>query len=223
MGCNLKVQFLLERYPNHLCKVYKRYRYQDQEKKERIVKDWKIKVVQRDGARSEDYIVVRRLPCTLSDIEDILQKTLEVQHNRRIVPNTILHLFWKIFDIVIYSQKFYDFNQPRFDYQHVNTYFFSQSIGANRRTPDTQTISTKNWDPLYEVYIQKMVPKPIQVVPHKYGNDAYAGYKVNRRARRIAEGHIGRQRRSDSTSSASSSDDDDDTAKYVDDECFWDE
>ena len=103
IGCNLKLQFLLDRYPNHLCKVYKRYRYQDQEKKERIVKDWKIKVVQLDGARSEDYIVVRRLPCTLSDIEGILQMTLGVQHNRRIVPNTILHLSWKISDIAIYS------------------------------------------------------------------------------------------------------------------------
>jgi hypothetical protein len=184
------------------------------------VKDWKIKVVQLDGARSEDYIVVRRLPCTLSDLEDIVQKTLEVQHNRRIVPNTILHLFWKIFDIVIYSQKFYDFTQPRFGYQHVNTYYFSQSVGANRRTPDPHTIDTKTWDPLYEVYIQRMMPKPLLMVPHRYGNDAYAAYKVKRRERRIAEGYVGR-RRSDSVSSSSSSDDD--AAKYVDDECFWDE
>lgn len=217
MGCNLKVQFLLDRYPNHLCKVYKRYRYQDEEK-ERIVKDWKIKVIQLDGARSEDYIVVRRLPCTPSDVEDILQTTLEVQHNKRIVPNTILHLFWKIFDIVIYSQKFYDLNQPRFDYQHVNTYFFSQSIGAGGRTPDAQTINTKQWDPLYEVYIQKMVPKPIQVVPHRYGNTPYTDYKAARKRRRI-----GRRPRRSSSSSSSSSDDDEDAAKYVDDECFWDE
>ena len=137
------------------------------------------------------------------------------------MPNTILHLFWKIFDIVIYSQKFYDFNQSRFDYQHVNTYFFSQSIGTNRRTPDTLTISNKNWDPLYEVYIQKMVPKPIPATPHRYANEAYAEYKVSRREQRIKEGH--KRQRSGSSSSSSSSDDDDDTAKYVDDECFWDE
>lgn len=153
MGCNLKIQFLLDRYPGHLCKVYKRYRYQDPENKERIVKDWKIKVVQLDGAKSEDYIVVRRLPCTLSDVEGILQQTLDVQHNRRIVPNTILHLFWKIFDIVIYSQKFYDFTQPRFAYQHVNTYYFSQSVAANRRIPEPHTLESKFYDPLYEVYI----------------------------------------------------------------------
>lgn len=216
MGCNLKLQFLLARYPNHLCKVYKRYRYQDEEK-ERIVKDWKIKVVQLDGALSEDYIVVRRLPCTSSDVERILQTTLEVQHNKRIVPNTILHLFWKIFDIVIYSQKFYDFNQPRFDHQHVNTYFFSQSIGTGRRTPDAQAVNTKRWDPLYEVYIQKMVPKPIQVVPHRYANAAYEKYKATRRRR------IGRRQRRSASSSSSSSDDDEDAAKFVDDECFWDE
>lgn len=45
IGCNLKLQFLLRKYPNHLCKVYKRLRYQDPEKREGLVKDWKIKVV----------------------------------------------------------------------------------------------------------------------------------------------------------------------------------
>ena len=160
MGCNLKAQFLLHSYPRHLCKVYKRYRYQDPDKKRRIVKDWKIKVLQLEAPQSEDYIVVRRLPCKLSDIEGILQDTLGVQHNKRILPNSILHLYWKVFDVVIYSQKFYDFSQPRFEYQHVNTYYFSQSSVTGGRTPNARSINKKNWDPLYEVYIQKLVPKP---------------------------------------------------------------
>lgn len=97
-------------------------------------------------------------------------------------------------------------------------------MGTNRRTPDTQTINNKSWDPLYEVYIQKMVPKPTQVVPHRYAAEGYAEYKANRRERKAENGgQFKRLRRSGSTSSSSSSDDDDDTAKYVDDECFWDE
>ena len=60
------------RYPGHLCKVYKRLRYTDPVKREGIVKDWKIKVVQLDSPHSEDYIVARRLPCMISDVEGVL-------------------------------------------------------------------------------------------------------------------------------------------------------
>jgi hypothetical protein len=106
----------------------------------------------------------------------------------------------------------------------VNTYYFSQSIGANRRTPDTRAVHAKLWDPLYEVYIQKMVPKQTHVVPHRYGGRGYAEFKAKRRARRMAEGLRIRRQRSASSSSASSSDDDDDKAKYVGDvDAFWDE
>ena len=61
----------------------------------------------------------------LSHVEAIIQDTLEVRHNKRMIPATILHLYWNIFEIVVYSQKFYDFNQPRFNYEHVGTYYFS--------------------------------------------------------------------------------------------------
>jgi hypothetical protein len=110
IGCNLKLQFLLQRYPNHLCKVYKRLRYTNPAKREGIVRDWKIKVLQLDSPHSEDYIVFRRLPCLMAHVEGVIQRTLEVRHNKRIIPSTILHLYWNIFDIVVYSQKFYDFN-----------------------------------------------------------------------------------------------------------------
>jgi len=152
------------------------------------VKDWKIKVLQLEAPQSEDYIVVRRLPCKLSDIEGILQDTLGVQHNKRILPNSILHLYWKVFDVVIYSQKFYDFSQPRFEYQHVNTYYFSQSSVTGGRTPNARSINEKSWDPLYEVYIQRLVPKPSQSVAYRFGNEQYLNFKHQRKQEKAAQG-----------------------------------
>ena len=54
MGCIVKKEFYLEDnrvnrglgYRQHLCKVYRRIRWEDPKTKKRKYKDWKIKVIQ---------------------------------------------------------------------------------------------------------------------------------------------------------------------------------
>lgn len=65
-------------------------------KNKKKVHDWKVKVTQLDGAQSWDYMVVRRLPCPLENIEQHIQDNLGIQFNKRIIPSIILHLFWDI-------------------------------------------------------------------------------------------------------------------------------
>jgi hypothetical protein len=98
IGCILKLEFPLHNYPGHWCKVYKRIRMEDptDKKNKRKVHDWKIKVIQLDGAQSWDYLVVRRLPCKLDHVEQHIQDNLGIQFNKRIIPSIILHLFWDI-------------------------------------------------------------------------------------------------------------------------------
>ena len=68
IGCNLRLEFDLQRYPDTLCKVYKRVRWADATRA-RKVEDWKIKVIQKTGAGDWDYLVVKKLPCKLDSVE----------------------------------------------------------------------------------------------------------------------------------------------------------
>jgi hypothetical protein len=123
-GCSQKLEFGLSSYPNHICTVFKRIRYQSSQSKVKI-KDWKIEVKQLNGARSSDYLVVRRLPCPLNELEELIQNSLGIQYNKRIVPASILHLFWEVRCITIYSQSFYDLNSLRFTTVFHSQYHFS--------------------------------------------------------------------------------------------------
>jgi hypothetical protein len=103
MGCILQMDFELRHYPRHRCRVYKRIRWEDETTKKRKVHDWKIKVIQ-----SWDYLVVRPLPCALSTVEEHIQEHLGIQFNKRIIPAIILHIFWDVKDITVFSQAYYD-------------------------------------------------------------------------------------------------------------------
>ena len=45
VGCFVKAEFPLINYKNHICKIYKRFRWEILEKYKQIVTDWKIKVI----------------------------------------------------------------------------------------------------------------------------------------------------------------------------------
>ncbi len=62
-------------------------------KNKRKVHDWKIKVIQLDGAQSWDYLVVRRLPCPLEHVEQHIQDNLGIQFNKQIIPRILLDPF----------------------------------------------------------------------------------------------------------------------------------
>jgi hypothetical protein len=152
IGCNLKAQFALLNYPNHICKIYKRIRWLNESCKVKV-KDWKVEVTQLNGAESSDYLVVRRLPCPINQIEDLIQHSLGIQFNKRIVPPPILHLFWEVRCITVYSQSFYDLNSLRFNTELKSSYYFSQNIETGARVHSQEQLSSKTWDPLYEIYV----------------------------------------------------------------------
>jgi hypothetical protein len=79
-GCVLKKEFRMINYPGHLCKVYRRIRWED-DTKERRVYDYKIKVRQLIEPFSEDYIVLKRLPCMISQIQEFVHHKLKVFFN----------------------------------------------------------------------------------------------------------------------------------------------
>jgi hypothetical protein len=67
MGCILRHRFWFdpEKFPGHECKVYRRVRWTNKEKKEKY-KDWKVKILQHNEPKSMDYLVVHKLPTKLS-------------------------------------------------------------------------------------------------------------------------------------------------------------
>lgn len=88
IGCNKRLTFMLKKYNNHECRVYRRVRWED-DKKKRKYKDWKIKVVQLQEPKSWDYLVVYKLPCSLKYIEQFLQEKLKLQYLENVIPNPI--------------------------------------------------------------------------------------------------------------------------------------
>ena len=64
IGDNMRLKFKLWRYKGYYCKVFRRLRWADKDE-QRIVRDWKIMVKQKDGAQDKDYLVVKKLPCRL--------------------------------------------------------------------------------------------------------------------------------------------------------------
>ena len=216
LGCLLKLKFLLRRYPYHLCKVYKRIRYQDDSKQVKV-HDWKVKVIQLVEPHAEDYLVVRKMPCPLSHVEEEIQANLAVRFNNRVNPNPILYLCWKVKDISVYSQLYFDYKyDSRFDLSFKSNYYFQQNFPTSARVPTDQQISSKAWDCLYEIYIQELTPKTTECLPYRYRSDGY----LERKAVTIK-----RKKGRSSTNledTDSSSEDEDDPDKFKDDDCFWD-
>ena len=52
-------------------------------------KDWKIKVEQINAPKSSDYLVVYKLPCSLSKLQAFLMKNLTVTHEPSARPRPI--------------------------------------------------------------------------------------------------------------------------------------
>ena len=189
MGCVLQFEFGLKHYPRYRCRVYRRIRWEDETTKKRKIKDWKIKVIQQDGAESWDYLVVRRLPCPLASVEEHLQNHLGIQLNKRIIPAIILHIFWDIGDITVFSQAYYDLTSSRFDTRFRSCHYMSQNMQTQRRHVSLETIdairkwqqdkekhppiSRDHWDPLYEIYVQDLVPKTLNCKPWRYETPEY--------------------------------------------------
>lgn len=188
MGCILQMDFELRHYPRHRCRIYKRIRWEDETTKKRRVHDWKIKVVQQDGAQSSDYLVVRRLPRPLSAIEEHIQEHLSIQFNKRIIPAIILHIFWDVKDITVFSQAYYDLTSQRFHTKFRSNHYMSQNMETQRRHISPQTMNTIRdqqingemnpnwkwqWDPLYEIYVQDLIPKTTVCKPWRYSTPEY--------------------------------------------------
>jgi len=67
IGCIELKRFYLNNFSRHLCKIYKRVRFTDNSKTTKV-HDYKIKVIQEQEPKSFDYIVLRRLPRSLDQI-----------------------------------------------------------------------------------------------------------------------------------------------------------
>lgn len=93
------------------------------------------------------------------------------------------------------------------------------------------------WDPLYEIYVQDLIPKTDVCKPWRYTTPEYLKRKDRTKQRkdkqrlaklaafRLANGDDELpidQALGDSVLSDSSSEDEDDEAKYQDCDCFWD-
>lgn len=131
LGCVLRHKFYLKGPgaglpPGHLCKVYRRIRWLDKEKT-RKYKDWKVKVLQEEEPRSMDYLVVHKLPCKLSQIEQFLEKTLLVTLEHRCTPHPIRYMQWQVGQSrAAYSQMYYDQKTSiRFNLYHTGAWYFS--------------------------------------------------------------------------------------------------
>tara|TARA_B110000285_G_C14877363_1_gene492158 strand:- start:53 stop:448 length:396 start_codon:yes stop_codon:yes gene_type:complete len=75
----------------------------------RKYKDWKIKVEQINPPKSSDYLVVYKLPCSLSKLEAFLRKNLTVTHETSARPKPISCLGLNISsEIAVASQTLHD-------------------------------------------------------------------------------------------------------------------
>lgn len=117
LGKCLRLKFELRNYLTHWCYVYYRKR-EDPENKKVIVTDWVIEVRQHEEPHSWDCIIIRRIPCPLSQLEEYIQSTLYVEFNKRVIPATILHIYWEVKDLTLFSQKYYDLHSDRFRHEY---------------------------------------------------------------------------------------------------------
>lgn len=101
LGCVERASFLIVRAGRpYQCKVYKRIRevqvtdVLDKTKDRRRIHDWKVKVFQLTPPYSWDYVVLRRLPVPVEQMQDHVSKEehLAVELNERVEPAPILKI-----------------------------------------------------------------------------------------------------------------------------------
>ena len=145
IGCNLKLEFALTK--ELWCKVYRRVRWEDLDKKNRKYKDWKVKVLINDRRDIFDYLVVYKLPCRLSEMKQKLRANLKVEMNNKVIPPAIQYLVWEraYNGVHVMSQTFFDYKGfdikennwiDRFDYIGDCCYYIQQNVEINLQKPD---------------------------------------------------------------------------------------
>lgn len=146
----------------------------------RKYKDWKIKVEQINPPKSSDYLVVYKLPCSLSKLEAFLRKNLTVTHETSARPAPISCLGLDINSaITVGSQTLHDKTYYRHDQLFGGKRYLSQSYELSQRDHSLSRLprvalqadgavkwrlANKTKDPLYELYTQQYRPQ------EKYAN-----------------------------------------------------
>ena len=99
-------------------------------------KDWKIKVEQINAPKSSDYLVVYKLPCSLSKLQAFLMKNLTVTHEPSARPRPIswlaLAISPKLPDVRVASQTLHDATYYRHDQLFGGKRYLSQNYDLSR-------------------------------------------------------------------------------------------
>ena len=77
-------------------------------------------------------------------------------------------MYWRVRGTTVYSQRYYDLSSLRYEALHHATYYFSQNLETGQRVLTKAKVADKQWDPFYEVYVQKLVPKYATCTPYEY-------------------------------------------------------
>lgn len=84
---------------------------------------------------SSDYIILRRLPVPLGEMQTFLDQRISWKLNKRVIPFSILYLELKIKirggskDIFVRSQRYHDLvDFSRFDLKFHNSFFFNYNL-----------------------------------------------------------------------------------------------
>jgi hypothetical protein len=211
VGEHLFLEFELWNYPRHWCRVYKRVRRSDDRSSSyHIVKDWYLQVIQMTEPHSSDKVVFRRLPLPLSMMEECIQNTLAVFHNQKIYPHPIAYLVWNVKDIDLHSQTYHDMNSDRFRTEFQGVYYISQKpsmddLGGDRII-EARLVGQEIRSPLYEVYVQRMIPRKTGSKAYRYAALEYKAFKEKLRMRKYAN-QKRPERAADEASSSEASDD----------------
>jgi hypothetical protein len=105
----------------------------------RKYKDWKIKVEQINPPKSSDYLVVFKLPCSLSKLEAFLRKNLTVTLETEARPEPIRWLGLAINDdISVGSQTLHDISTYRHDQLFGGKRYLSQNHALSRKAESSK-------------------------------------------------------------------------------------
>lgn len=222
IGEHLFLEFELWNYQQHWCRVYKRIR-RCTESSKLIVKDWYLQVIQMTAPHSSDRIIFRRLPLPLEMLEECIQNTLAVFHNQKIYPHPIAYLVWSVKDLDLHSQTYHDMNSDRFRTEFQGVFYLTQKpsmddLGGDRII-EARQIGQEIRSPLYEVYVQRLVPRKKGSKPYRYAALEYKYHKEQLRAQKYA----GKKRPELAPDDPSSSEASEDEHVQNGDSVFWNE
>ena len=109
IGCTLKTEFEMQddNQERYHCQIYKRIRL---DSNNRRVHDWKLQVSLVEARVRYDYLVMRRLPCSIREVRKHVQSNLLVDIDRDLEPHLIRGLSWHIPEqgVTVHSQSYYD-------------------------------------------------------------------------------------------------------------------